>query len=162
MTRLLSTSSSLPSTSAFRASSSPGSMKRAMLSLAWKRVRACFSRSRILTDTGTPRSGSSAGIGSGLGVFIAVGAGEGQRVDGRRKRSAADDTATRAAHRLPACPAEVALHVAVLGAGVIGTSIAYYLARGGHRVTVLDRQPGAGLETSFANAGEVSPGYSAP
>ena len=54
------------------------------------------------------------------------------------------------------------MHVAVLGAGVIGTSIAYYLARAGHRVTVLERQTGAGLETSFANAGEVSPGYSAP
>jgi D-amino-acid dehydrogenase len=54
------------------------------------------------------------------------------------------------------------LHVAVLGAGVIGTSVAYYLARAGHRATVLERQPGAGLETSFANAGEVSPGYSAP
>ncbi len=54
------------------------------------------------------------------------------------------------------------MHVAILGAGVIGTSIAYYLARDGHRVTVLERQPAAGLETSFANAGEVSPGYSAP
>jgi D-amino-acid dehydrogenase len=54
------------------------------------------------------------------------------------------------------------MHVAVLGSGVIGTTIAYYLARDGHQVTVVDRQPGAGLETSFANAGEVSPGYSAP
>ena len=54
------------------------------------------------------------------------------------------------------------MHVVVLGSGVIGTTIAYYLARAGHQVTVLDRQPGPGMETSFANAGEVSPGYSAP
>jgi D-amino-acid dehydrogenase len=54
------------------------------------------------------------------------------------------------------------MHVAVLGSGVIGTTIAYYLARDGHQVTVVDRQAGAGLETSYANAGEVSPGYSAP
>ena len=54
------------------------------------------------------------------------------------------------------------MRVAVLGSGVIGTSIAYYAARAGHEVTVLDRQPGPALETSFANAGEVSPGYSAP
>ena len=54
------------------------------------------------------------------------------------------------------------MHVAVLGAGVIGTTVAYFLARDGHRVTVLERQPAAGLETSYANAGEVSPGYSAP
>jgi D-amino-acid dehydrogenase len=39
---------------------------------------------------------------------------------------------------------------------------AYYLAKAGHEVTVLDRQKGPGLETSFANAGEVSPGYSSP
>ncbi|WP_373862990.1 D-amino acid dehydrogenase [Azohydromonas lata] len=54
------------------------------------------------------------------------------------------------------------MRVVVLGSGVIGTSVAYYLARSGHEVTVVDRQPGAGLETSFANAGEVSPGYSSP
>lgn len=54
------------------------------------------------------------------------------------------------------------MHVLVLGSGVIGTSVAYYLARAGYRVTVVDRQPGPALETSYANAGEVSPGYSAP
>ena len=54
------------------------------------------------------------------------------------------------------------MQVLVLGSGVIGTSIAYYLARDGHQVTVVDRQPAPAMETSFANAGEVSPGYSAP
>ena len=54
------------------------------------------------------------------------------------------------------------MRVLVLGSGVIGTSVAYYLARSDHEVTVVDRQPGAALETSYANAGEVSPGYSAP
>ena len=44
----------------------------------------------------------------------------------------------------------------VLGAGVIGVASAYYLARAGHRVQVIDRQPGAGLETSFANGGQIS------
>ncbi len=54
------------------------------------------------------------------------------------------------------------MNIIVLGSGVIGTTSAYYLAKAGHQVTVIDRQPGAGLETSFANAGEVSPGYAAP
>ncbi|WP_127999101.1 D-amino acid dehydrogenase [Piscinibacter defluvii] len=54
------------------------------------------------------------------------------------------------------------MRVMVLGSGVIGTSVAYYLARAGHEVTVVDRQAGPALETSYANAGEVSPGYSAP
>jgi len=45
------------------------------------------------------------------------------------------------------------MRVLVLGSGVIGTSVAYYLARSGHEVTVVDRQPGAALETSYANAG---------
>jgi D-amino-acid dehydrogenase len=52
--------------------------------------------------------------------------------------------------------------VLVLGSGVIGVTSAYYLALAGHEVTVIDRQPKPGLETSFANAGEVSPGYSSP
>jgi D-amino-acid dehydrogenase len=47
-------------------------------------------------------------------------------------------------------------------AGVIGVTSAWYLARAGHEVTVIDRQAAPALETSFANAGEVSPGYSAP
>ena len=54
------------------------------------------------------------------------------------------------------------MKVLVLGAGVIGTTTAYYLARAGHEVTVVDRQPGPALETSHANAGQVSPGYAAP
>ena len=54
------------------------------------------------------------------------------------------------------------MKVLVLGSGVIGVTSAYYLAQAGHEVTVIDRQPKPGLETSFANAGEVSPGYSSP
>ncbi|MDY0045951.1 MAG: D-amino acid dehydrogenase [Thauera propionica] len=54
------------------------------------------------------------------------------------------------------------MHVIVLGSGVIGTTTAWYLAQRGARVTVLERQPGPALETSFANAGQVSPGYSTP
>ncbi len=54
------------------------------------------------------------------------------------------------------------MRILILGSGVIGTSCAYYLAKSGHHVTVVDRQQAPGLETSFANAGEVSPGYSAP
>src|SRR5476649_2571021 len=54
------------------------------------------------------------------------------------------------------------MRVVILGSGVIGVTSAYYLAQAGHDVTVVDRQPGPALETSYANAGEVSPGYSAP
>ena len=50
----------------------------------------------------------------------------------------------------------------VLGAGVIGTSTAWYLAQAGHEVEVLDRRDGAGLETSFANGGQISVGHSEP
>jgi D-amino-acid dehydrogenase len=55
-----------------------------------------------------------------------------------------------------------AARVLVLGSGVVGVTTAYYLARAGHEVTVIDRQPGPALETSFANAGQISPGYASP
>jgi D-amino-acid dehydrogenase len=54
------------------------------------------------------------------------------------------------------------MKVLVLGAGVVGVASAYYLARAGHDVTVIERREQSGLETSFANAGQVSPGYSSP
>jgi len=54
------------------------------------------------------------------------------------------------------------MKVIVLGAGVVGITSAYQLANAGHEVTVVDRQPGPALETSFANAGEVSFGYCSP
>jgi D-amino-acid dehydrogenase len=54
------------------------------------------------------------------------------------------------------------MKVLILGAGVIGVASAWYLAKAGHDVVVVDRQPGPALETSFANAGEISPGYASP
>jgi D-amino-acid dehydrogenase len=54
------------------------------------------------------------------------------------------------------------MKVVVLGSGVIGVTSAWYLAQAGHEVVVVDRQPGPALETSFANAGEISPGYASP
>ncbi len=54
------------------------------------------------------------------------------------------------------------MRVVILGAGVIGVTTAWYLSQAGHEVTVLERQTGPALETSFANAGEISPGYASP
>ncbi len=54
------------------------------------------------------------------------------------------------------------MRVVVLGSGVVGVTSAYYLARAGHEVTVVDREAGPALDTSFANAGQISPGYAAP
>jgi D-amino-acid dehydrogenase len=54
------------------------------------------------------------------------------------------------------------MKILILGGGVIGVTSAWYLAEAGHEVVVIDRQPGPGRETSFANAGEVSPGYASP
>lgn len=54
------------------------------------------------------------------------------------------------------------MKVVVLGGGVIGVSTAWALLRQGAEVTLVDRQNGVAMETSFANAGQVSPGYSTP
>ncbi|MDU2942090.1 MAG: D-amino acid dehydrogenase [Enterobacteriaceae bacterium] len=54
------------------------------------------------------------------------------------------------------------MHVVVLGSGVVGVTSAWYLRQAGHDVTVIDRASGPALETSAANAGQISPGYAAP
>jgi D-amino-acid dehydrogenase len=54
------------------------------------------------------------------------------------------------------------MHVAVIGAGIIGVTSAYYLRQQGFEVTVVERNPGVAQEASFANAGVIAPGYSAP
>lgn len=54
------------------------------------------------------------------------------------------------------------MDVIVIGSGVIGLTSAWYLAKEGHSVTVIERQGSSGKETSFANAGQISYGYSSP
>jgi D-amino-acid dehydrogenase len=54
------------------------------------------------------------------------------------------------------------LKVLVLGAGVVGTTCAHYLAAAGHEVTVVERQASAALETSFGNAGGICPSFAGP
>jgi D-amino-acid dehydrogenase len=54
------------------------------------------------------------------------------------------------------------MRVLVLGGGVIGVTAAWYLADDGHEVTLVDREEGAGLETSFANGGQISVSYAEP
>ena len=54
------------------------------------------------------------------------------------------------------------MKVVVLGAGIIGISTAWHLLERGHEVTVVDRQSGAAMETSFANAAQISVSYCEP
>jgi len=54
------------------------------------------------------------------------------------------------------------MRILILGAGVVGVASAWYLAQDGHQITLLERQPGAGLETSFANGGQISVSQSEP
>ena len=69
----------------------------------------------------------------------------------------------------PSCMQETARHphrtlmkIIVLGAGILGVTSAWFLRRDGHDVTVIDRQPGAGLETSYANGSQISVSYAEP
>ena len=54
------------------------------------------------------------------------------------------------------------MKIAIIGAGVVGVTTAYMLARYGHEVTVFDREPGAAMESSFANGGQLSYGFASP
>lgn len=54
------------------------------------------------------------------------------------------------------------MHVLVMGAGVVGTTSAWYLRKAGHEVTVLERCSGAGQETSYANGGQISVSHAEP
>jgi D-amino-acid dehydrogenase len=54
------------------------------------------------------------------------------------------------------------MDILILGGGVVGVTSAWYLAQAGHKVRVIDRQESVALETSYANAGQISPGYAAP
>ena len=54
------------------------------------------------------------------------------------------------------------MRILVLGAGVVVVTSAWYLAKAGHEVTVLDRESAAGMETSFANGGQISVSQAEP
>ena len=54
------------------------------------------------------------------------------------------------------------MKIIILGSGIIGVTSAYYLTLAGHEVTVMERHASAALDTSFANAGQISPGYASP
>lgn len=54
------------------------------------------------------------------------------------------------------------MRIIVIGAGLLGVSSAYFLARAGHEVTVLDRRERVGMETSFANSGMITPSQADP
>src|SRR5437660_5261994 len=54
------------------------------------------------------------------------------------------------------------MRILVLGGGVVGVAAAWYLAEDGHDVTVIDREAGVAMETSFANGGQISASYAEP
>jgi D-amino-acid dehydrogenase len=54
------------------------------------------------------------------------------------------------------------MHIAIIGAGIVGVTTAFELVCDGHQVTVFERRSGVARETSFANAGVIAPGYVTP
>ena len=54
------------------------------------------------------------------------------------------------------------MKILILGAGVIGVTSAWYLAADGHEVTLIDRAAAPGMETSFANGGQISASHAEP
>lgn len=54
------------------------------------------------------------------------------------------------------------MKIAIIGAGVVGVTTAYMLAKSGHEVSVFDREPRAAMESSFANGGQLSYGFASP
>ena len=54
------------------------------------------------------------------------------------------------------------MHVMVLGAGVIGTTSAWFLRQAGHDVSVIEREAQAASETTFANGGQISVSHAEP
>ena len=53
-------------------------------------------------------------------------------------------------------------HIAVLGAGVVGVTTAWYLRKAGYKVTVIERESAAAMQTSFANGGQISVSHATP
>ncbi|MGH6892763.1 MAG: FAD-dependent oxidoreductase, partial [Dongiaceae bacterium] len=79
-----------------------------------------------------------------------------------RVKSVASATGRAAPHRRDESRWPATVTTVILGAGIVGVTTAYFLARRGDEVTVVDRQPAAGLETSFANGALVTVSMSDP
>ena len=108
---------------------------------------------------GSPATVRAAGDGTAGAIALGSRArrSRGRPAGGRHARRARE---TRAGHRKARTRA--ARHVVVLGGGVVGVASAWFLSRSGCRVTLIERHEGAGLETSFANGGLVTPSMSDP
>jgi D-amino-acid dehydrogenase len=101
-------------------------------------------------------NGSIADAGERSAAWAALPPKEQGHVDGVRRISQVPRTAGAALEK------RSFMKVIVLGAGVTGITTAWFLRKAGHDVTVVDRQPGPGLETSFANGGQISVSHAEP